>query len=290
MNESRPCTAREPDLIALLDGELGQAAKAELERHLAGCESCRQELAEIQSTSAFMRRWELAEPPRDLVPAMAKAQVSRLTLPGKSAWHERWLAAGVGALAAAAALVLVLKVGGLSAGNQVKEIHALAAEVTALRAELQSAESALAAAKAEQASAPVPAPAPAANPVAPVVSAPDRTPNAQPPDRGELLRQVAALIAESESRQDTKFLFTTDQLARSMAMQRREDLTTIERQLRDARAETFQALVTTHERLDRLAQPAVLEQPGMTPGDEETSKRSPDGQTHENQDRLEPRW
>ena len=96
-----------------------------------------------------------------------------------------------------------------------------------------------------------------------------------------------AAIAESESRQDTKFLFTTDQLARSLSMQRREDLATIERQLRDARAETFQALVTTHERLDRLAQPALLEQgvvPRSAPGSADEGRSSVPAE-----DRLEPR-
>jgi hypothetical protein len=216
------------------------------------------------------------------------------------------LPAGFGAALAAAAVVLLFRLGAMPTGDG-REIQALAEEVALLRAELESAESALARARtADGQLAARPAESqPAPSGVAPATdagtapatsggSAPASTAvmaSLTPAERATLLKEVAAIIAASESRQDTKFLFTTDQLARSLSMQRREDLATIERQLRDARAETFQALLSTHERLDRLAQPAVLDR-GLTPerehsGDEPKDK---DGGQVPHEDRLEPRW
>ena len=172
------------------------------------------------------------------------------------------------------------------------EIRALASEVAALRRELAAAQSALAQARSETrvtgtelAAEPMPLPPVAAEKPVGIPAGLSAS------ERAALLEDLAGIIAQSESRQDTKFLFTTDQLARSLAMQRREDLAAIERQLRDTRAETFQALLSTHERLDRLAQPAVLDR-GLAPENEvseEEPKGKEGGQTpHE--DRLEPRW
>ena len=300
MNAARSCAERKLDLIALLDGELAPAAQAELDAHVLGCDECRADLAELQSTSTLLRRWESVDPPRDLAPALPEPRRAvgtqsgpQLTvLPGRRL-RDLFLPAGLGAALAAAAVVLLFRLGAVSTGGaEVAEIRALSAEVAALRTELAQAQSALA-----QASAPVPAgavtgvlpsgtspSAPAASHQLPLSAA----------EHEALMKQVASAIAESESRQDTKFLFTTDQLARSLSMQRREDLATIERQLRDARAETFQALVTTHERLDRLAQPALLEQ-GIAPRSEGEGSRSGEHNADEGrgsvpaEDRLEPR-
>jgi hypothetical protein len=187
-------------------------------------------------------------------------------------------------------VVLLFRLGAVPAGGVGREIQALATEVAGLRAELAAAESALA--QARTAAGAEVAARPAAATEAPSGVAPGVVADRTAADRAALLNEVAAIIAASESRQDAKFLFTTDQLARSLSMQRREDLAVIERQLRDARAETFQALLSTHERLDHLAQPAVLDR-GLPPERELSDEPAPKGKgggqvPHE--DRLEPRW
>jgi anti-sigma factor RsiW len=284
MNEPRSCTEWKGELVAFLDGDLGAAARAALEAHLSTCAACRADLAEIETTSAFVRRWEPAEPPRDLVagsfagfePWRTAATVGGRRAFGRRSLRELLVPAGLGAALAAAAVTLLFRLGMPPTDDTgaMRDIQALGAEVSLLRAELAAAQSALAR----------PAIEPAGAEVGTELSAADRS---------ALLREVAAMIAASESRQDSKFLFTTDQLARSMSMQRREDLATIERQLRDSRAETFQAILTTHERLDRLAQPAVLERDG--PESEHSgagsSPRGGDGRSDPpHEDRLEPRW
>lgn len=296
MNEARSCAERKLDLIALLDGELTPATKAELDAHVLGCADCRADLAELEATSTFLRKWEPVDPPRDLAPAISAPRPIQApsgprfaVVPGRR-FRELFLPAGLGAALAAAAVVLLFRLGGMSAGNsELKEIHALGAEVAALRTELAAAQSALAQARTQvpDGATVTEAPLAATSPTAPA-GAPPLTLTAA--DREALLKHVAAAIAESESRQDTKFLFTTDQLARSLSMQRREDLATIERQLRDSRAETFQALVTTHERLDRLAQPALLEQgiAPRTPGNGALEHNGDDERSLPAEERLEP--
>jgi hypothetical protein len=188
---------------------------------------------------------------------------------------------------------LLFRLGAVStSGPEVAEIRQLSAEVAALRTELAQAQTALAQARSQAPAGATVAGAPSTTSTSPAAAGAPVVLTAA--EHEALMKQVAAAIAESESRQDTKFLFTTDQLARSMSMQRREDLATIERQLRDARAETFQALVTTHERLDRLAQPALLEQ-GIAPRSEAGSNGAGERNADEGrssvpaEDRLEPR-
>ena len=70
----------------------------------------------------------------------------------------------LGAALAAAAVVLLFRLGGMSAGNsELKEIHALGAEVAALRTELAQAQSALAQARTRDSVGATVAEAPAGN-------------------------------------------------------------------------------------------------------------------------------
>ncbi len=286
-----PCIDWKPALVGLLDGELTPAERSALEAHVASCSGCRADLAELQATSAFLRQQEPVEPRRNLWeplpesrapfrrPAVLSPRRVRFVLGGR--FRDALLPAGLGAALAAAAVACIFHVRPPAA-----EVRALAADVAHLRAELVRTEAALAAARSTVAAAPAGSlsrPPAATAPAAPSTRAADDA----------FLAEISRRIAESEARQDAKFLFTTDQLARSLSMQRRDDMAEIDRDLRDVRAETFQALVTTHERLDRLARPAVLGpalEPDLPVTRDESRANTTGGGGKPKDERLEPRW
>ena len=113
-------TVRHPqdDLPGLLLGELPPGTAVAVDRHLAGCDPCRRDLAAVTAASAALRdlsRLPLVQaselPPLDL-PAAAPAQ----PLPPPALRHRRhrrrWLA-----VAAAVLVALALGVGGLTIGR-----------------------------------------------------------------------------------------------------------------------------------------------------------------------------
>ena len=291
-----PCNEWKPALVGLLDGELPTAERTALEAHVASCSGCRADLAELQATSAFLRRQEPVEPRRNLweplpateAPFHHHAAPSRRRFPfifgGRL--RDALLPAGLGAALAAAAVACIFHVR-TPASPAAHEVRALAADVAELRAELARTEAALVAAR-KLVSAPTASTTQATAPAAaPATTSPRVADDA-------LLAEISRRITDSEARQDAKFLFTTDQLARSLSLQRRDDLAEIERDLRDVRAETFQALVTTHERLDRLARPAVLDAPALEPDlpvtRDESRSNTAGGGGKPKDERLEPRW
>jgi hypothetical protein len=256
------CDAWHELLIAFLDGEIKPEDQARLDSHLSGCAECREDLAELQTTSAALRRWEPAEPPYELVFVRRRErQFGRMLASfGRSAL----LPAGLGAALAAAAVIMVV-------GRQAPdpEVRDLAAEVQLLRDRLAAAESARSseplAAESVRPDAPgaeesrgQTAPASAGQLTVPVpAQSPAAVADLAPETRKWLLAAVDRLVRESESRQDAKLVLTADELARSLAFQRREDLSTMDRRLRDVQAETFEALVSTHERLNQMAPASV---------------------------------
>ncbi|HET6793166.1 MAG TPA: zf-HC2 domain-containing protein [Acidimicrobiales bacterium] len=52
-------------LSAYLDGELDRAHRRTVERHLAGCEDCREELASVQEARSWLRGLQPVDPPSD---------------------------------------------------------------------------------------------------------------------------------------------------------------------------------------------------------------------------------
>jgi len=237
-------------MIAQLDHEIEPEERARLDSHLGSCARCREDLAELQTTSAALRRWEPAEPPHELVFVRRRERGVSGLLAG---WGRSvFLPAGVGAALAAAILVMVL------GRTPDPEVRKLATEVAALRDRLAAAELA-----ATESRAKLTATETATEPAAKLAAAepeqraaPAAVADLAPETRRWLLGAVDNLVRESESRQDAKLVLTADQLARSLAFQRREDLNTVDRRLRDVQAETFEALVSTHERLDRIVPPA----------------------------------
>ena len=96
------------DLVAsyALDA-LDEEERAEFERHLAGCESCTRELAELRNTVASLA-WaaEGPEPPGHLRSRiLERARVEAQVVPFRP--RRRWLTPALGAAAAAAACVAV---------------------------------------------------------------------------------------------------------------------------------------------------------------------------------------
>jgi anti-sigma factor RsiW len=250
------CEAWEALLIALLDGELEAGERARLESHLAGCAHCREDLAELRAASAALRRWEAEEPPSD--PVFVRRERRGPAAGGGAAWRRLgWLVpAGLGAALAAAAVAIVMS----NRPPADPRVGDLAAQLSRLEARLAAAETAASAPARASGVTPVEvagAPSEPAGGPRPVADLP-------PEARAWLAERVDQLVRQSESRQDTKLLLTADQLARSLAVQRREDLQAFDRLVRDVRAETFDALLSTHERLDRIAPatPARGEEPG----------------------------
>jgi len=64
-NLSPACGSARNELAAALYDELDPAARATLERHLASCTACRDELAVLRETQKLLGRWELTEPGED---------------------------------------------------------------------------------------------------------------------------------------------------------------------------------------------------------------------------------
>lgn len=182
------CDAIRDDMLDVLYGEGGEAAARRVETHQAACADCRRELADLRRLRGDLGHWRLPE---------------GLGAPPATAVHPRRLPFG---LAAAAALVLGATAGLAFSGAEIRhdaagfsvrvgrgsETRALAdlerrhrEEVAALRAELAAI---------------------------------------RPTDDGRLLRTVADMIHESETRQDEARLASLRVLRQRAETQRQYDL------------------------------------------------------------------
>ena len=96
-------------LSAYIDGELDASAAERLERHLAECGRCRQEMEQLRATVAALQELPAVEPPRSFTLSPERV-APRPPLPAASplAFGTRIAAAGV---AAALAIVLVVDLG-----------------------------------------------------------------------------------------------------------------------------------------------------------------------------------
>ena len=96
-------------LSVYIDGELDASAAKRLERHLAECGRCRQEMEQLRATVAALQGLPAVEPPRSFTLSPERAAL-RPPLPMASplAFGARIAAAGV---AAALAIVLVVDIG-----------------------------------------------------------------------------------------------------------------------------------------------------------------------------------
>jgi hypothetical protein len=220
-------------LVAYLYDEIGEAERATIERHLALCASCAEEIEELRAVRVDLGRWQ----PPDVELGF---RVVRDTAPAARAWRRPpvWvptalaaglvLAVGAGlanvrveavnggitlrtgwsqspAAARAAAPASVAATVPVKAGMSEAEVHqALAALETKLRADFAAS---------SRQSGIVPA------------SVATNTSNV---DRGELLQQVKTMLEESERRQQRELATGLMRLAQDVDTQRRTDLVRFE--------------------------------------------------------------
>ena len=110
---------RREQLSAYLDGELVDAAREQLEAHLADCADCRRELAELRQVRALLRALPTPALPRSFTlpveesaatPPVAPSTRSATTTPRAARRGSRWARATqwTGSLAASVGLLLIL--------------------------------------------------------------------------------------------------------------------------------------------------------------------------------------
>jgi predicted anti-sigma-YlaC factor YlaD len=58
--------------LALIDGETNEAAAAQIDAHLAGCESCRREIEQLENLVTMLNRQQRQAPDTDLWAAVEK--------------------------------------------------------------------------------------------------------------------------------------------------------------------------------------------------------------------------
>lgn len=111
----KDCEALLPDLVDLSAGELPLEKRAAVERHLQACAACRQELAELGETTAFMQ--ETRYEPHDLhlasFPARATERAERFRDRSVRGWwwtltRGQRIASTFSTAALAAAVMLVV--------------------------------------------------------------------------------------------------------------------------------------------------------------------------------------
>ncbi len=96
-------------LSAYIDGELDASAADRLERHLAECGRCRQEMEQLRATVAALQELPAVEPPRSFTLSPERvAPRPRMSVASPLAFGARIAAAGV---AAALAVVLIVDLG-----------------------------------------------------------------------------------------------------------------------------------------------------------------------------------
>jgi len=185
------CDAFRDDLMDVLYGEADPATAHRFQEHQARCAACREEVASLRRVRRDLDGWVLA-------PRVA-SRVKPLLRP-------RYLAAAAAVLLSVTGGALVLAKGELRYPNgQVAfRVASPAPEVAELRQLLREQEErhqqALVALRTAQ-------PASAA----------------APGDRDQLLREVARLVRESETRQSAAFAASLNELADTTARQRRVD-------------------------------------------------------------------
>jgi hypothetical protein len=100
------------ELSAYLDSQLDPAARARVERHLARCAACRQELETLRQTVALVRQLPSAEPPRSFALQPSMVRGARSTTGGASTGRP-WSAFRPALAAALAAILVIVAAGGL---------------------------------------------------------------------------------------------------------------------------------------------------------------------------------
>lgn len=77
MSKATPCDHIEVLISGLLDGELTQQQQQQVHVHLASCQACREQLADMQSLSHAMRKQPLTTQDTQLLQQLTRDQPSR---------------------------------------------------------------------------------------------------------------------------------------------------------------------------------------------------------------------
>jgi anti-sigma factor RsiW len=239
-------------LISYLYDECESQERARVDAHLAECTGCAAEIEALSGTRRELAGWAPPEVAlgfqitRPQPAAVASARVLR---------PERWWSRPMPAWAQAAAAMLIfgagLSLGGgvnsyvereraasqpMAASPDASQDRAVAPQVTTAPAEDMVAEvSRLREELAQLRQARTVAPA---------------TP--QPVDQDALIERVRTLIDESEQRQRTEFTLRSAQLVRDVEMQRRADLTRVERTIGLVQGQTGAEVRQNREALNYL--------------------------------------
>jgi anti-sigma factor RsiW len=261
---------RDETLVAYLYGEIDQAERAQFEAHVSTCDRCRRELAQLRELRGQLQTWSepsMPEPGLQALPAGART-APRLVDPGIAAraanaprrlpW-DRWRPLPVWAKTAAALLVL-----GASAGLANLDVR-YGANGLAIRTGWLSRPSGAS----HSAGA---APNAAGGDVA--ASSPWRTDlqaleerlqteihaSPAPPlrsrsgagDDGEVLRQVRALLRESERQQQNDLALRIAEVMKEFDAKRNADLMNINQSMRAMQSNTGIEVLKQREALSRL--------------------------------------
>ncbi len=109
-------------LSAYIDGELDSSVAKQLERHLAECGRCRQEMEQLRATVAALQQLPAVEPPRSFTLSPERVALRRpVPVASPLAFGTRIAAAGV---AAALAVVLVVDLGDFGGDGVTEEATA----------------------------------------------------------------------------------------------------------------------------------------------------------------------
>lgn len=124
-------------LTAYLDGDLPEAEREELERHLAGCEGCRVVLEEVREVVAWAPTYRGLEPAKDLWAGIAagidqvRSRALPTTAPPRYSLRQVAVAAGLVGVVSAGAVYVALRspgpAGETVAGGRGAQVTAVAA-------------------------------------------------------------------------------------------------------------------------------------------------------------------
>ena len=220
-------------LVAYLYDECDAGERMRVERHLESCDACVSELAELGSARQHLSVWA---PPEAALGFRIVPERPAAVVPAPVAWWRQPLPAWGQAVAAIALFGLGMAAGsrsmieGPAATDTVRTATVSADALAQLEARMKQE---IASLRASQAA-----------PAAVRASAPSG-------DDG-ILRQVRALIRESEGRQEEAFTVRAAQLARDAEIQRRVDQAQMQQALTQMQGTTSEEVRRQREMLNYL--------------------------------------
>ena len=220
-------------LVAYLYDECDAGERMRVERHLESCDACVSELAELGSARQHLSVWA---PPEAALGFRIVPERPAAVVPAPVAWWRQPLPAWGQAVAAIALFGLGMAagsrsmIGGPAATDTVRPATVSADALAQLEARMKQEIASLRASQAAP----------------PVVRA------AAPSGDDGILRQVRALIRESEGRQEEAFTVRAAQLARDAEIQRRVDQAQMQQALTQMQGTTSEEVRRQREMLNYL--------------------------------------